>query len=315
MPNEIVDLDSPVSFADALAAAFDASALSLDRISHHLSRLGVTCSASTLSLWRHGRSRPAKAESLRAVIALESVLNVPAGSLTSALSAAPRVGSCAWWRQPVNPGDVTSLPRMTDIRTDFGLPADDGLRRLSLHLTVHIEDGRETHRTWTHVVAADRPGIERVLVAATTHRQDGQPAAWPAIRAISGARVGRHRKFPDEGLAVAELIFDQVLQGGQLWLYDVEVTPPPGPLPAPSGWDTVDMVTVRPARRMTLDVRFTGRIPAHVETAAERAPLGRDIEASAFKTKIPMDGNVQVTLADVLGGRVAVRWRNERDAS
>src|SRR5690242_20344546 len=66
----------------ALRAAIDARGLALQRIQHRLAEQGVSVGVATLSYWQSGRRRP---ESLPAVQALEGILGLPSGALTTLL--------------------------------------------------------------------------------------------------------------------------------------------------------------------------------------------------------------------------------------
>ena len=100
-------------FDAALDAAIAASGLSLGALCERLTTDGVSVSRTALSYWRHGRSRPERSESLKAVAGLEEILGLPSSALLSLLgtrrpqaagSGTPRVrstgGSCGR-RQPL----------------------------------------------------------------------------------------------------------------------------------------------------------------------------------------------------------------------
>ncbi|MFC8096764.1 hypothetical protein [Streptomyces sp. NPDC057301] len=71
------------SFAEVFQQAVRHSGLSLERVRHRLAAQGIRISLTTLSYWQRGRSEPERADSLRAVDALERILALPAGSLRS----------------------------------------------------------------------------------------------------------------------------------------------------------------------------------------------------------------------------------------
>ncbi len=73
-------------FHVALRAAIAARGLPLQRVQHHLSRHGVTVGVTSLSYWQQGARRPQRPESLRAVRALEEILDLPEESLIRLLS-------------------------------------------------------------------------------------------------------------------------------------------------------------------------------------------------------------------------------------
>ncbi|TMR02239.1 transcriptional regulator [Actinomadura soli] len=65
-------------FDQALKAAIGASGLSLEALSRRLKALGSPVSVACLSHWQRGRNRPERADSLKAVRALEEILDCPA---------------------------------------------------------------------------------------------------------------------------------------------------------------------------------------------------------------------------------------------
>ena len=64
-------------FADALRAAIDARGVSLVWLRDRLADLDNPVSVAALSYWRSGRRRPDSGESLAAVRAIETVLDLP----------------------------------------------------------------------------------------------------------------------------------------------------------------------------------------------------------------------------------------------
>src|SRR5881227_4086770 len=73
-------------FHVALRAAIAARGLPLQRVQHHLSRYGVKVGVTSLSYWQQGARRPQRPESLRAVRALEEILQLPEESLIRLLA-------------------------------------------------------------------------------------------------------------------------------------------------------------------------------------------------------------------------------------
>jgi hypothetical protein len=76
------------AFSDTLRAAIRSRGLTLDRIQWHLALRGLKVGMSSLSDWQHGRSVPASSKSLRAVRAMEEILDLGTGTLSTPLSAA-----------------------------------------------------------------------------------------------------------------------------------------------------------------------------------------------------------------------------------
>lgn len=72
----------------ALRAALAVRGLPLQRVQHHLAHRGIKVGVTSLSYWQQGARRPQRPESLRAVRALEDVLELPGNSLIRLLDAA-----------------------------------------------------------------------------------------------------------------------------------------------------------------------------------------------------------------------------------
>ncbi|WP_197320186.1 hypothetical protein [Saccharomonospora sp. NB11] len=78
-------MSSATAFSEELRFAISTSGLSLDRIQVRLQERGVPVSVTALSYWQSGKRQPERQRSLRAVLALEEILDVPPGSLLSLL--------------------------------------------------------------------------------------------------------------------------------------------------------------------------------------------------------------------------------------
>ncbi|MFB7152146.1 hypothetical protein ACFCYA_22310, partial [Streptomyces virginiae] len=78
----------------ALRAALAARGLPLQRVQHRLAAQGIKVGVTSLSYWQQGARRPRHPESLRAVTALERILELPDGALVRLLAApAPGAGA------------------------------------------------------------------------------------------------------------------------------------------------------------------------------------------------------------------------------
>ncbi|WP_048876763.1 hypothetical protein, partial [Saccharomonospora saliphila] len=69
------------AFSETLRSAISTSGLSLDRIQVRLQERGVPVSVTALSYWQSGKRQPERGRSIRAVLALEQILDLPTGSL------------------------------------------------------------------------------------------------------------------------------------------------------------------------------------------------------------------------------------------
>lgn len=195
----------------ALRAALAVRGLPLERVQHHLAHRGIKVGVTSLSYWQQGARRPQRPESLRAVGALEAVLDLPVNSLLRLLEAATA------------PGGVRGAARDTAGAVDrllagLGAPGDGGLHTVGHHERVRIGGGRELlGRDSQQVVRAHTDGVDRYLAV---HR--GAPGCDPArvrARAYENCRTGRVGRDARTGVVVAELLFDGPLAAGETYLF------------------------------------------------------------------------------------------------
>ncbi|WP_030614995.1 hypothetical protein [Streptomyces fulvoviolaceus] len=205
-------------FHVALRAAIAARGLPLQRVQHHLSRYGVKVGVTSLSYWQQGARRPQRPESLRAVRALEEILQLPEESLIRLLaesddqSAAQRPAARTY-RSLVAATDI-----LEQLLAELDSPADGGLHTLGHHERVRIGarrelQGRESH----HIVRAHREGVDRFL--AVHHGDPGCTPERMTVHALENCRTGRVRSHHDTGMLVAELLFDTRLRAGDTFLF------------------------------------------------------------------------------------------------
>lgn len=202
----------------ALRTALSVRGLPLQRVQHHLAHRGVKVGVTSLSYWQQGARRPQRAESLRAVKALEEVLELPGNSLLRLLGtegARPEAGRPAArsYRSLLE-----SSGTVERLLTAMGSPVDGGLHTVGHHERVRIGPGRELRRRESqHVVRAHRDDIDRYLAV---HR--GDPGCDPgrvAVTAGENCRTGRVRWDRGTGVLVAELLFDTRLRAGDTYLF------------------------------------------------------------------------------------------------
>ncbi|MFD5629386.1 MULTISPECIES: hypothetical protein [unclassified Streptomyces] len=205
-------------FHIALRAAIAARGLPLQRVQHHLSRYGVKVGVTSLSYWQQGARRPQRPESLRAVRALEEILQLPDESLIRLLvkadepSPADRTAGRSY-RSLVEASGV--LERLLG---ELEAPLDSGLHTLGHHECVRIGAqrelvGRESH----HIVRAHQEGVDRYM--AVHHGDPGCAPERMAVRALENCRTGRVRWHQETGVLVAELLFDTRLRAGDTHLF------------------------------------------------------------------------------------------------
>ncbi|MGW6571237.1 hypothetical protein ACWGAN_03555 [Streptomyces sp. NPDC054945] len=197
----------------ALRAALAARGLPLHRVQHRLAAQGIKLGVTSLSYWQQGARRPRHPESLRAVSALERILELPDGALLRLLAAE-------------DPGSGSARPPTRSYRALFSmggtverlldgmdLPPDGGLHSVGHHERVRIGPAGELRvRESQQIVRAHRDGVDRYL--AVHHGDPGCDVSRMRVTAYENCRTGRVRCHPESGVVVAELLFDARLRRG-----------------------------------------------------------------------------------------------------
>ncbi|WP_251016267.1 hypothetical protein [Streptomyces sp. ISL-99] len=206
----------------ALRAALAARGLPLQRVQHHLAGRGIKVGVTSLSYWQQGARRPQRAESLRAVRALEELLRLPGDSLIRLLGPGAVPGDVERPATRSYRALVEASDALEALLAELEFPADGGLHTVGHHERVRIGAGRElVGRDSQHVVRAHRDGIDRYL--AIHHGDPGCDPARVAVRARENCRTGRVRWDADSGVVVAELLFDTRLRAGETYLFGYAV--------------------------------------------------------------------------------------------
>ncbi|MET7861537.1 hypothetical protein ABZS81_30940 [Streptomyces sp. NPDC005318] len=202
----------------ALRTAFSVRGLPLQRVQHHLAHRGVKVGVTSLSYWQQGARRPQRAESLRAVRALEEVLELPRNSLLRLLGGGDSPTASERPAARSHRSVTESSGAVERLLDALESPADGGLHTVGHQERVRIGAGRELRRRDSqHVVRAHRDGIDRYLAV-----YRGDPGCDPArveVVARENCRTGRVRRDRRSGVLVAELLFDTRLQVGQTYLF------------------------------------------------------------------------------------------------
>ncbi|MEU9374688.1 hypothetical protein AB0D94_13080 [Streptomyces sp. NPDC048255] len=201
----------------ALRAALAARGLPLHRIQHRLAARGIKVGVTSLSYWQQGARRPRHKESLRAVRALEQILELPDGTLLRLLGpgspSEPARPAARSYRTLVSAG--AAVERMLEA---MDLPPDGGLHSVGHHERVRIGPAGElSGRDSQQIVRAHRDGVDRYL--AVHHGDPGCDPSRVEVTAYENCRTGRVRWHPESGLVVAELLFDARLRRGDTYVF------------------------------------------------------------------------------------------------
>ncbi|GIG62451.1 hypothetical protein Lfu02_68230 [Longispora fulva] len=202
------------TFADALRTAVGATDLSLQRMRHRLDLLGISISVATLSYWQSGQRLPSRRHTRAVLPALESVLALPPGTLSSLVRhPGPRTRSDApsilaeggLWPDPAR---VSSLLGQVDTRWDHRLT------RISQHDRVLVNADRTEHSLWSmQVLRAIVDGPDRWV--AVVHRVDEPACPPPVVTGLRNCHLGRLVHDRESGLLATELLFDRPLMRGE----------------------------------------------------------------------------------------------------
>ncbi|AQS70151.1 hypothetical protein [Streptomyces pactum] len=216
------ELDSALRggpFHVALRAAIAARGLPLQRVQHHLSRHGVRVGVTSLSYWQQGARRPQRPESLRAVRALEEILQLPEESLIRLLAEADEDTSAERPAGRSYRAYVEASGVLDRLLAELDHPSSDGgVHTLGHHERIRIGPRRElAGRESQHIVRAHRDGVDRFV--AVHHGDPGCAPARMTVHALENCRTGRVRTHHDTGVLVIELLFDTRLRAGDTYLF------------------------------------------------------------------------------------------------
>ncbi|MFB6807883.1 hypothetical protein [Streptomyces sp. NPDC056387] len=203
----------------ALRAALTARGLPLHRVQQRLAARGIKLGVTSLSYWQQGARRPRRPESLKAVRALEQILELPGGTLLRLLAAPEDAGSGAVRPPSRSYRALVSVGAAVEgLLAGMELPADGGLHTVGHHERVRIGAGGELlGRESQHVVRAHRDGVDRYL--AVHHGDPGCDPARVRVRADENCRTGRVRWHREAEVLVAELLFDARLRTGDTYVF------------------------------------------------------------------------------------------------
>jgi hypothetical protein len=286
---------SEAPFGAALREAIRCRGLTLDRLRWHLAGRGVHIGLSSLSDWQHGRSVPASAKSLRAVRALEEILDLPPDALSHLISVSRRAPTTAERldesASPVGP----LLASVADTSGQF-----DMLTR-HCHVTVDRHGRAAVIRDHT-VIRAHHDGLDRYIL-----RYFGEPGCRieeVRFSRLENCRPGRvvRRPDPQEPVLVAELLFDQPLQAGETWVFETEVVNETGEPCRAYGHGFR-----QPVSQFALALRFDPAVdPVRPHSFAEDG-LGTGRQ-HLHDLRLSADRTAHLVASDVRSGLLGIAW-------
>lgn len=284
-------------FHVALRTAIRHRGLTLERLRFHLARRGVRVGLSSLSNWQNGHSRPETAGSLKAVRALEEVLDLPPRFLVRLLAQTGQGGRPA----PHHRAPMVDLTPVEELLDTVPGGHDRDVELVSVQHKVVLDAAGRTASLWTRcAVRALRDGVDRYVA-----RYYGNPSCVPATvrpRPLGNCRLGRFVPHFSAPVLVYELLFDHVLRAGETWVFETELVDPN------AGVSTEFACGFRyPAEQCVLEVRFhPDALPtschsfAQIDLDDERHPTG-ELTLSAHHT-------VHLVASAVSSGVLGIKW-------
>lgn len=153
-------------FSEALRVAMAARGLALERVAAHLQASGHPVSIATLSYWQSGRSVPARAQSFRALGALETILQVPRGHLARLVPAPAGEGQDDQAR-PAFADIMRQRAAIDDVQRTLGRGFDAGIERLISHTRARADQSGDVPSVLCReVLRADEDGLDGYLASA-----------------------------------------------------------------------------------------------------------------------------------------------------
>ena len=290
-------------FDRALRAALERRELSLESLQRRLRAEGYSISLAALSYWQRGLRRPERPESLRVVMAVEVILELPRASLVALLGPPrPRGRRAAADGGPPEFADLlgqsTGLARVLD-----GVDAAVNLnfQHLGLQGDLFLNEDRNWYlERVRRVVTARQDHADRFVAI---HVPDVPGQSPPVLRPISGCRLGRVQADPESGYQAAELVFDHVLASGGPHVFEYEYIPS-GPA---AGIDRYQHASRHPVRQIALRTHFDPRaLPARCRHVSQRPGAA----APRHVTDLPVSasGTANIVVLDSAPGLEGFRW-------
>jgi hypothetical protein len=286
------DLD----FTEAFSWAIERRGWSLAGLRDRLAARGTPVSVATLSYWRSGRSQPERATSLDALAEVEDLLALRTGELSDRLGPSRRVPPS---RIAPFAGRLDVQPLLEAALAEVGCPLPQPLTEESVqHLLEVDEHGAPLTVSFRQVLRATTDHVTNMPSMLVTQDPIGDDATF---HVVSGGRLGREVHWREEGVFVAEIVFDHPLDRGQTTIIELRIDLPRNA----STEDFYEAYAVRRAGEVMVCVRFhPDRLPAAVQRY-------RVVDSTTTaEDESPVRSTSHVYLAQDFGpGALGIRWR------
>ncbi|NNM45865.1 hypothetical protein [Knoellia koreensis] len=286
------DLD----FSQALSWALERRGWSLAGLRDRLAARGTPVSVATLSYWRSGRSQPERATSLDALAEVEDLLALRHGELSDRLGPSRRVPPS---RIPPFAGRVDVQPLLEAALADVGCPLPQPLTEESVqHLLELDAEGIPRTLAFRQVIRAMADNVAAMPTMVVAQEPAGDDATF---HVVAGGHLGREVHRREDGIFVAEVVFDRPLERGETTIVEVRIDLPRDL----SNDEFYEAYAVRRAGEVMVCVRFhPDRMPATVQRyrVVDSVTISED--------ESPVRSTSHVYLAQDFGpGALGIRWR------
>ncbi|MGO4956685.1 hypothetical protein ACTQ49_05340 [Luteococcus sp. Sow4_B9] len=286
------------AFAAVLSRAIKESRESLAGLQRQLDKKGVWIDLATLDYWRSGRALPTEKKDLRAVAALEVILGLGVGQLSSLVPS----DAVSRWDDVRSAPVVQQLQRALDV---LGLDARESLDNVFVQDTLWISEDRRRQTEHTlQVVRAARDGVQSVPIALRQRFVEEEP---PLISADTGCVLRDVVKLGDDDvLLCADIRLPWPLVRGQLhtFAYTMDWT-----FTTPQDSYGFTRMVRDGMRHWALEAHFA-QTPKHFTYYFDLANLTEDGDGSDEEVSQRMrpKRDMQVVLRDPLPGMHSVDW-------
>ncbi|MFE6774762.1 XRE family transcriptional regulator [Streptomyces sp. NPDC057702] len=219
------------SFATVFREALRQRGLPLERVRERLESRGIRISLATLSYWQRGRSQPERAQSLRAVDALEDILTLPTGALRSLLGPHRPRGRSVCELQDLSASQRVFGENSTVERALGAAFAhfNEDLCSVVIRETLRLDERRCIRGTAVHqVLRATRDGASRFTVV---HCID-DTAAESIDVVVRCGEPGSVRFLPELRCIVIEVLFGRELVRNETAVIEYEIQLGPSGVPS-----------------------------------------------------------------------------------